>query len=115
VITVPVQASGPAGRYTLTYRVVSGDGDAVTGTVAFTLTAAAAPATSTTTAAPATTTADPPSTVDSAGAGDASGGDSADRADSDGGVPVLVWIIGAAVVLVAGAVVALRAGRGRRS
>jgi len=41
-VTVPVtSASGPAGSYMLTYRVISDDGDAVSGTVRFTLTSAA--------------------------------------------------------------------------
>src|SRR5260370_39793127 len=34
VVTVPVtSANGPAGSYTLTYRVISDDGDGVSGTV----------------------------------------------------------------------------------
>ncbi|MEU4250471.1 copper resistance CopC family protein [Amycolatopsis sp. NPDC026612] len=46
VVTVPVTSSGPAQAYTLTWQVVAKDGDNVTGTVHFTLTApgpAAAP------------------------------------------------------------------------
>jgi len=37
VVSAPVTASGPAGAYTVVYRMVSGDGDAVSGSVRFTL------------------------------------------------------------------------------
>ena len=53
VVTAPVQATGPAGTYTVTWKVVSSDGDPVTGTIGFTLTN---PATTTTTAPTTTTT-----------------------------------------------------------
>lgn len=101
VITAPVQANGPAGAYTLTYRVVSGDGDEVTGDVAFTLTTPATttpPPTTTTTTTSATTT---PAT-------------SATTSGDDGGVPAWVWIAGAAVLAAAGLGVALRTSRARR-
>src|SRR4051794_27061631 len=55
-VTAPVTATGPAGAYTLNYSIIADDGDAVTGKVAFTLTAAATP---TTAAAPTTTAAAP--------------------------------------------------------
>ena len=42
VVTAPVTAAGPAGRYTLTYKVIAGDGDPISGTVSFTLSAPAA-------------------------------------------------------------------------
>ena len=42
-VTAPVQASGPAGPYTLRYTVVADDGDSVSGTVRFALTADATP------------------------------------------------------------------------
>lgn len=109
VVTVPVQPTGPAGAYTLTYRVISGDGDAINGTVQFTLTAAVpAPPT---TAPPTTTretTAPPPTTPSPAPA-------AASSTDSDGGVPVSVWIIGAVVLVAAGVVIALRVARPKNS
>jgi methionine-rich copper-binding protein CopC len=106
VVTVPVTPNGPAGAYTLTYNVVSDDGDPITGTVKFTLTAAvpgaeAPPTTSTTAEAPTTTS----STTAVATTSD----------DSGGGVPVWVWILGAVVVVAIGLVVALRLGRPRNS
>lgn len=103
VVTVPVQPSGPAGSYTLTYNVISDDGDAVTGTVSFTLTAAATP----TTTAPTTTTT-PPTTTESATNAAAS------TSDSGSGVPVWVWIVGAAVVFAIALLVVLRMSRTRR-
>ena len=103
VITAPVQASGPAGAYTLTYRVVSSDGDPVTGSLRFTLTAPATttpPPTTTTT----TTTTTPPAEPTEA---------TAAEGDGDDGVPVWVWIAGAVVLVGVGTAVALRAGRAK--
>lgn len=37
VVSAPVTAHGPAGKYTLTYKVIADDGDQIGGTVAFTL------------------------------------------------------------------------------
>lgn len=59
VVTAPVQPTGPAGAYTLAYKVVAEDGDTVSGSVEFALATAA---TTTTTAPPTTTTTAPPST-----------------------------------------------------
>jgi copper resistance protein C len=101
VITVPVQPSGPAGAYTLSYTVIADDGDDVKGTVAFTLTTAASTTTTTTEAPPPTTT--------------ASAAPVADTADPDSGMPVWVWILGAVVLAAAGAVVALRLARPKSS
>lgn len=101
VVTAPiVQPVGPAGEYTITYKVLSEDGDPVTGTVAFTLTA---PATTTTTPPPTTmTTATAAAPTSSPQAAPTSGSDS-------GGVPSWVWIlIVVAAVLAAGAVVGRR-------
>jgi hypothetical protein len=94
VVTAPVQAVGPAGQYTITYRVLSSDGDAVNGTVAFTLTA---PATTTTTPSPTTTTAPTSSTQANPAPGE------------DGGIPAWVWIVVViAALLAAGALVGRR-------
>lgn len=91
VVTAPLQAVGPAGPYTLTYTVKSDDGDDVTGTVAFTMTAAS-PASTTTAPAPS---------------------GQAAPADGGGGVPAWVWIVIAATALsaAAGMVAGLRARR----
>ena len=58
-VSAPVEATGPAGQYTLRYTVTADDGDAVKGTVRFTLTSAATPAT-TEAAAPTTAAAGGP-------------------------------------------------------
>lgn len=98
VVTAPVVATGPAGAYTLAYRVVSQDGDQVNGSVRFTMTTAATTTTTTTTA---TTTTAPPSPTQN----------TADPAPDDpDGVPAWVWIAGA-VVLVAGLVIGIRLRR----
>lgn len=108
VVTVPVTPAGPAGAYTLAYQVVSDDGDDVRGSVQFTLTAAV---TAPTTAPPPTTetTEAPPSTTASAT------NTAADSSDSDSGVPVWVWILGAVVLVVVGVTVALRLGRAKNT
>jgi methionine-rich copper-binding protein CopC len=99
VVSAAVSPLGAAGRYEIGYRVVSADGHPVTGSVAFTLTTpgagegAAAPAPS---GAPAPA-ADPAPTA---------------PADTDGGMPVWPWIVGAVVLVGGGVVVALRLGRG---
>ena len=41
VVTAPVTPRGPAGKYTLAYKVIADDGDLVGGSVTFTLTAPA--------------------------------------------------------------------------
>ena len=101
VVTAPVTAIGPAGEYTVTYKVLSDDGDPVTGTVAFTLTT---PAT-TTTVPPST----PPTTETTATAPTSSPQAAPTSGDDSGGVPGWVWIVVAiAVVLAAGAIIGRR-------
>jgi len=95
-VSAPVTAQGPAGRYTLVYRVIAGDGDPVSGSVAFTLTAAATPAT-TTAATPSS--AAPPRTDPSAG---------------DGGTLLWVWLAAGAVLFAALVFVTLRVRRPSR-
>lgn len=85
VVTTPVRDLGPAGDYTIAYRIISADGHPVDGTLTFTLTEAGDG-----------TPAEPPA-------------DSASGEDS-GGVPIWVWIGGAVVVLGAGLFFALRIG-----
>ncbi|SEC48585.1 hypothetical protein SAMN04489727_3927 [Amycolatopsis tolypomycina] len=96
VISAPVTPSGPAGAYTLTYKVVSGDGDKVTAAVHFTLTAPV----SSSAAAPTSSSAAPAATTESAAPAPAS--------DVAAGVPAWVWILVAVVVVLAALVVALR-------
>jgi copper resistance protein C len=114
VVTAPVQPNGPAGPYRLTYRVIAEDGDAVTGTISFTIVdpSAAPPpttaATPTSTAAPAATHAVPHTTS-------APVPEAASSTSDSGGIPVWVWIVGAVVVLGIGVVEARRIGRSRRS
>lgn len=88
-VRTPVRPLGPAGTYTVGFRVLSNDGHPVPGKVEFTLTAAG-------NGAPA-----PPS----AAAQD-------DRQPAGGGMPIWPWIAGAAVLVVLGLVLALRLGRG---
>jgi methionine-rich copper-binding protein CopC len=90
-VTAAWQAVGPAGPYAITYTVKSDDGDDVTGTVPFTMTAAS-PASTTTAPTP--------------------GGQAAPAGDGGGGVPAWVWIvIVLAVLIAAGGLVGLRTRR----
>ncbi len=110
-VSAPVTGSGPAGAYTVSWTVVSDDGDAISGKVAFTVRGGvaepapvpAAAVTPSPAAAPTTTAAAVPAPVPAAAA----------ETDTGGGVPWWVWIVGGAVVL-AGAGGAV-AARGRRS
>ena len=83
-VSTPVAPLGAAGVYTASYRIISADGHPVTGEIHFTLTVAGKGTPATTAAA-------------------TSGG---------GGVPIWVWIVGAAVLLGVVLFVALRTGRG---
>jgi methionine-rich copper-binding protein CopC len=107
-VTAPVAATGPAGPYTLTWQVISDDGDTIRGTVRFTLTAPAAPVIApasppgTVAATPPPATAATPAAVPSAPAAPAA---------DEGGVPGWLWALGGAAVLAVapGGVVARRA------
>ncbi|WP_243653414.1 copper resistance CopC family protein [Pseudonocardia endophytica] len=96
-LRVPLKPLGAAGGYTITYRVTSDDGHPISGIVPFTLTtpgpaaAAASPAASAPSAQPA-----PAPTA---------------AASDDGGAPVWPWIVGAVVVVLGGAALALRRNR----
>jgi len=112
-VTAPVSATGPAGAYTLTWQVISDDGDTVRGTVRFTLTAPAAavvaPASPPGSAAanpPVSAIAPVPATTEAPTAVPA-----ATPPVEDGGVPGWLWgLAGAAVLAVAaGTVIARRA------
>jgi methionine-rich copper-binding protein CopC len=99
VVSAPVTASGPSGAYTLVYRVVSDDGDAVSGSVQFTLTAAAGARPATSTVAATSSTAAPTRP---------------DPAVSDGGTLLWVWLLAGAVLLAALVFVTLRVRHPRR-
>lgn len=88
-VSAPVRPLGPAGVYTIGYRILSADGHPVTGAIRFTLTT------------PGTGT---PASVAPTGAAQPGGADG-------GGTPVWPWIVGAVVLLAAGVVIALRIGR----
>lgn len=91
VVTAPVIPSGPEGQYTISYRVLSDDGDVVNGTVAFKLTTAVINMTAT--APPSSTAAAPGSSKHSEG------------------MPIWLWILAIAVLLVAGSVIGRRFSR----
>ena len=103
-VSTAVSPLGPAGAYTIGYRVVSDDGHPVQGKVSFTLTApgpgaaaatpAPAAAEATAAPAPATTAVDPQAS-----------------SRPDEGAPIWPWLVGAVILVAAGAVVALRLGR----
>lgn len=106
VVTVPVTGSvGPAGAYLLSWSVVADDGDPVTGTVNFALTAAVPPPTSSSATQTATSSAAPPATLEPSSPAQA-----ADDTSDDGGVPLWVWIVILVVLagVVGGVVVARR-------
>ena len=95
LVTARLRPLGPAGDYTIGFRVLSGDGHPVSDSIRFELTkgtgaASSAPAVVTT--APGTATA-------------------AESDNANAAVPIWVWIAGAGVLLVAGLGLALRMGR----
>jgi methionine-rich copper-binding protein CopC len=94
IVSTPLLPLGPAGEYTIGYRVLSADGHPVTGEVKFTLTRAG-------TGTPASAG---PANPASSGAGSSTANDS-------GGVPIWAWIAGAVVLLGVGLTVALRTGK----
>jgi copper resistance protein C len=91
-VTAPLHPLGPAGAYTIAYRILSADGHPVEGTVRFTLTTAG-------TGTPTPPAANQPPTT------------SAQGSHGNGGMPVWPWIVGAAALLTIGVVLALRIGR----
>lgn len=89
VVTAPVRELGPKGTYTIGYRIVSADGHPVSGKVTFTLTKEGNG-----TPAPASASVNTAQTEET----------------ESGGLPIWVWLVGAAVLLGAGLFVALRIG-----
>lgn len=90
VVTASVDPLGPAGDYRIGYRILSADGHPVSGELTFTLATAGDG-----TPVPA----DQQTDTTSSGS-----------TDDGGGLPIWVWILGAAVLLGAGLTVALRMG-----
>lgn len=100
VVSAPVRALGPAGQYTIAYRVLSADGHPVRGAVRFTL-ATPGPGTAAAWSAPSGADRSRPAAPDPATSTTASSGDTL----------VWPWLTGAGALLVAGVVVATRVGR----
>lgn len=88
VVIAPLRPLGPAGEYTVGYRVVSADGDPVTGEITFTVLSPGSGA----------------AITDSAVTAAASKGGSS-------GLPLSGWVMGALAVLAIGLTVAVRVGR----
>ncbi|MET9225668.1 copper resistance CopC family protein [Lentzea sp. NPDC003310] len=98
-LLVPVTPAGPAGVYTLNYKIGSADDHAVTGAVKFTMTV---PLTTTTTPPPTTTTTPSSAAPSIAPAADA-------QTDQSSGMPWWVWLIVAVgVVGAVGAILFIR-------
>jgi hypothetical protein len=93
-VSIAALPLGPAGLYRVGYRVVSDDGHPVSGSISFTLTRAGAGSGH---------AGAPGSSPSPAGGGEA--------VDTGSGMPAWPWIVGAVVLVVAGAGVALRTGR----
>lgn len=100
-VGIGLRPLGPAGRYEIGFRVISDDGHAVTGTVAFVLTPPGPAADTTRSAAAAQATPNEAAPVP------AVPGEESDA-------PVWPWLAGAVVLVAAGVVFALRAGRSSR-
>ncbi|EHR59025.1 copper resistance CopC family protein [Saccharomonospora cyanea] len=117
-VTAPLRPLGPAGEYVIGYRVLSADGHPVSDEIRFTLTS---PGPGEASGAPDSVGPDQRGQGEAAQGdhdqaqsgqpGDAGQDDQAANEDDSSGVPVWVWLAGAAVLLVAGLVLALRMGR----
>jgi methionine-rich copper-binding protein CopC len=105
-VSAPVQPLGPAGGYTIGYRIVSDDGHPVSGLVRFTLTRAG-PGHGVPAAEAAGSAADPNAPAACSGPDSGSGSGS-----GSGGIPAWPWILGGVLLLAAGAAIALRLGKG---
>ena len=93
-VSTPVRPLGPAGEYTVAWRILSADGHPTRGTLRFTLTI---PGTGTVTAPPLNT--------------DRSGSATPANDTESTSAPVWPWLAGAGALLVVGVVMALRARR----
>jgi methionine-rich copper-binding protein CopC len=95
VVSMPLRPLGPAGEYTVSYRILSADGHPVADSLKFTLAKAG-----TGSPAPANEVATSPPSESEANT----------AAETGGGVPIWVWILGAVVLLGGGVFFALRGG-----
>jgi copper resistance protein C len=117
-VAVPVTPAGPAGPYTIAYRVTSDDGHAITGKVPFTLSApvpAAAPATQVTSGVMTSGGSPVPTPGETTGASiiavpttDSPQTVAAAQETDDGGVPVWIWVLAAVVLAGVGVAVGQR-------
>ncbi|MER7080382.1 hypothetical protein SAMN02982929_04448 [Saccharopolyspora kobensis] len=89
-VTAPVRELGPAGTYTVGYRILSNDGHPVPGKVTFELTQAGNG-----------TPAEPPQNADQP----------TEQSGESGGMPIWPWIVGVVVLVGLGLVLALRLGK----
>lgn len=103
-ISADVSPLGPAGVYTVGYRIVSEDGHPVGGSITFTLSTAGGGR-----GVPAQQS--PAAAQQAADPGTSGGSGEVEGAGGSGGAPVWPWIVGAALLVAAGVVVALRVGR----
>ncbi|WP_031464868.1 copper resistance CopC family protein [Sciscionella sediminilitoris] len=87
-VRVPLRELGPAGRYTIAYRVISADGHPVSGTATFTLS--------------------------TPGHGTPADPEQSEQAGTGGGIPVWVWVAGVVLLLVVAIGLALRLTRPAR-
>jgi methionine-rich copper-binding protein CopC len=106
-VTAPVEATGPAGQYTLRYTVIADDGDDVKGAVRFTLSTAASATT-----APETTEAQAVAAPTAAAAAPTVAATPVEAAGSSG---TSGWVWFAVAVVVAGVLAGLWFARSRRS
>jgi hypothetical protein len=105
VVTAPVQANGPAGAYTVAWKVRADDGDLVTGTVPFTMTTASGGAASST----ATTASSQPAAAQAPASPAPSAQNTAAQGQDSGGLPTWAWILIVVVIIVIlGGIVASR-------
>ncbi|MEU6641423.1 copper resistance CopC family protein [Saccharomonospora sp. NPDC046836] len=104
VLSASIPALTAAGEYIIGFRILSADGHPVTDEIRFTLTTAAASSSSAPQSQSSPATTQPPTSAPVAPQADNGG-------DSSSGLPVWVWVVGAAVLLAVGVTVALRMGR----
>jgi copper resistance protein C len=109
-LLVPVHPAGPAGPYTISYRIGSADDHPVTGTVAFTL---ASPVPVSTTQPPTSTTTPTTTSATSAAPTSSAAVTTQAQTGDSGGMPAWVWILAAVVLVGAGITVVLVRRRSR--
>jgi copper resistance protein C len=112
-VSTAVSPLGPAGAYQVGYRVVSDDGHPVQGKISFTLTTPGPAAAAPVPAAPVAASAPAPAPVAAPAPAPAAApvASPTSTEQSEGGTPIWPWLVGAVVLVGAGAVGALRLGR----